>query len=159
MAPAMHTDTLAPTCQNPECSYVLWQNAHPAVAGIITREDGAVLLTRRGIEPDIGKYDLPGGFLQEDEKPEDGIVREVREELGIETRVKRIIGHEVDGYGDNDYYVLNICFELEVINGEPTAREEIEDIEWISKDTLLSVPLAFNNNEKFLTLWLSQQQK
>lgn len=48
-------------------------------------EKGEVLISERGIDPNKGCLDLPGGFLELNESLEDGLVREVREELGLET--------------------------------------------------------------------------
>ena len=45
--------------------------------------DGRVLIGRRKIEPKQGHWDLPGGFLEEGEKPLDGLRREFLEETGL----------------------------------------------------------------------------
>ena len=46
--------------------------------------DGLVMLTRRAREPQAGWWDLPGGFLEPGEHPEAALIREVREELGVD---------------------------------------------------------------------------
>ena len=62
--------------------------------------DGRLLLLRRTIEPWLGCWDIPGGFCEPDEHPEATVVREVREEAGLEVRVTRPLGVWLDTYGD-----------------------------------------------------------
>ena len=50
----------------PACGSQYWANSAPAVEGLLQR-DGRVLLARRAIEPRLGFWDLPGGFLEEAE--------------------------------------------------------------------------------------------
>ena len=56
----------------PSCGAQYWANSIPGVQGILER-GGRVLLARRGREPRLGYWDLPGGFLHENETPEDGL--------------------------------------------------------------------------------------
>jgi len=70
----------------PSCDFHFWLGSKPAVAAILLRTAGGnpqILLTRRGIEPYKGEWDLPGGFLGNGEKPEEGLARELREESPI----------------------------------------------------------------------------
>jgi len=67
----------------PTCAFRLFLNAAAAVA-LLLECRGEVLLTVRAHEPGRGLLDLPGGFLDAGETYEDGVRREVREELGIE---------------------------------------------------------------------------
>lgn len=60
-----------------------------SVAGAVIRDDGRFLAIRRR---DNGTWELPGGVLELDETPEDGVVREVREETGILVKVDRLTG-------------------------------------------------------------------
>ena len=158
MSVTNYDDTKAPACQSESCGYIFWQNASPTVAAIITREDGKVLMTVRDIEPDAGKLDLPGGFLHEDELPEDGLAREIREELGVEIGEIQFICHTIDTYGDNDYYVLGSTFEAKITAGTPTPKTEIAAIEWKDPQFIDREQLAFTNNEKVLDIWMSRQR-
>ncbi len=58
-----------------------------------------MLLARRKFEPQAGKWDLPGGFLEEDEEPLDGLRRELREETGVEIEPLELAGIWADRYG------------------------------------------------------------
>ena len=63
---------------------MLYDNPAPTATAIVTRADGAILLTRRAIEPAFGMLDLPGGFIEAAEDPEQAVKRELREETGLE---------------------------------------------------------------------------
>jgi 8-oxo-dGTP diphosphatase len=71
----------------------------PCTAVLIERA-GRVLLSQRAHEPWAGRWEVPGGFLDQGEHPEDGARREVREELGIEVELTGLLGiyvHPVAG--------------------------------------------------------------
>jgi len=71
-----------------DCGFHFFVNASAAVAALIFNEKGELLFTRRAVEPDAGKLDLPGGFADFGESAEEALKRELEEELGIE--VERI---------------------------------------------------------------------
>ena len=63
------------------------------VAGIIRRGNTILVIRRSPSDTFLpGAWDLPGGGLERDERPEEGIVREVLEETGLRTRVARFLG-------------------------------------------------------------------
>ena len=66
----------------PNCTFIDWRNAKPCAGALVLR-DGKVLLVKRGIEPFKGCWDIPGGFLESHETPEQAAIRELREETGL----------------------------------------------------------------------------
>src|SRR2546425_6918757 len=74
----------------PPASDAMAAGAHPSVAvdGIVLQE-GKLVAVRRMNEPYRGMPALPGGFVELGETTVEAVVREVREETGLETRVKR----------------------------------------------------------------------
>jgi ADP-ribose pyrophosphatase YjhB (NUDIX family) len=88
-----------------ECRFEFWQNSKPAVGALIVRtnsERPSLLLTRRGIEPHKGTWDCPGGYLENGEHPEEGLARELREELGVTIARPRLLTVAIDEYPRND---------------------------------------------------------
>jgi len=79
-----------PVCADVSCGYVFWDNPIPVVAGIVEHE-GRLVFARNALWPK-GMYGLVTGFLEPRETPEDGVVREVAEELGIEARITTFVG-------------------------------------------------------------------
>ena len=65
------------------CGFTYYHNIAAAVAIVFTFED-KVLFTVRNVDPDKGKWDLPGGFIDPNETAEEAACREIKEELGIE---------------------------------------------------------------------------
>lgn len=67
-----------------DCGFTFYPNAAAATVAVIVNESGELLCIRRGREPAKGTLDLPGGFVDPGESITDGLLREVREELGAE---------------------------------------------------------------------------
>jgi mutator protein MutT len=142
-----------PVCQNPSCGFVFWQNPKPTVSAIIVNEQQEVLLAVRGIEPYRGKLDLPGGFLQEGEHPDEGIKREIREELGVDVELADNLGIIMDRYGQGGDSTLNITFVAKISGGTPHAADDVARITWVNSKEVKREQFAFANNWEFLKRW------
>ncbi len=70
-----------PVCES--CDYIHFQEPKVAAAALIV-QDGRVLLVRRSMQPERGKWTLPAGFVDADEDPAEAAVREVFEETHLE---------------------------------------------------------------------------
>lgn len=73
------------------CGFVYYYNPSTATAALIENERGELLVVRRAKEPARGTLDLPGGFCDCGETAEEGVVREIREETGLQARVERYL--------------------------------------------------------------------
>ena len=108
----------------PACGSEYCANSAPAVQGVLER-DGRVLLAKRAIEPRLGYWDLPGGFLEEGEEPLDGLRREFREETGLEVEPVEWLGAFLDPY--NHYFVLGLTWVVHA-DGEPRAADDVAEL-------------------------------
>ncbi len=79
-----------PACEAPGCGFVHWGNPTPVVAAIV-EHDGEVLLARAKDWPEK-LFGLVTGFLEAGETAEAGVLREVKEELGLEGEVVSLVG-------------------------------------------------------------------
>ena len=89
-------ELLLPTEERPRlvcmnCGYIHYLNPK-VVCGTLPIEDGGVWLLRRGIEPRLGYWTYPAGFLELDESTEEGAIRETREELGCDVSIDGLFG-------------------------------------------------------------------
>ena len=75
----------------PNDDFVLWRDPK-VVTSVVVIHDGKLVLGRRSIEPALGLWCLPGGFVNHDEDPVDAARRECREEIGAEVEVTRLLG-------------------------------------------------------------------
>ncbi len=144
------------------CGRVHYRNAKPCAGALITR-DGRVLLGRRGIQPYLGYWDLPGGFLEEDELPEVGAAREMREETGLEVRLIELLGFYMDryGYDDTGAYCLNVYYVAEIVSGQACPADDVAELAWFAPDELPD-KLAFEHVRVVLddwVRWVSKDQR
>ena len=117
------------------CAAIHYKNSKPT-SSVLAIRDGAVLLIKRGIEPYKGWWDIPGGFLNSGEHPEDGAKREFLEETGLEIRLTHMLGFWMDKYGPIDLDILNICYAAEVLGGHAQASTDAVEIGWFPLDAL-----------------------
>jgi 8-oxo-dGTP diphosphatase len=114
--------------------------------------DGRVLLVRRAIEPFYGYWDIPGGFLEAEEHPAAGVMREIEEETGLCIQLTALLGIYVDTYGAGGEYTLNIHYLAEVVSGEPRPASDVSELAWFAPHELPS-DLAFHSDYQALEDW------
>ena len=79
-------------CSNSECKFIFYNNPTPVVAAIVEYEKDTVILAHNTLWPPKW-YALITGFVEEGENPDDTVVREVKEELGLDAKVEKFVGH------------------------------------------------------------------
>ena len=114
--------------------------------------DGRALVSKRGRDPEKGRYDVPGGFLAAGEEALDGLRRELKEELGVETEVTfddfvQIATHT---YGDEGDYTLAIGFRAHLVSGEPTADDDVEELKWVTRDEVEDLDFAWEHDRELV---------
>ncbi len=77
-------------CPDTGCGFIAWNNPIPIVAAIVEHDEHIVLVRSHGW-PDTW-YGLVAGFLEAGERPEEGVLREVEEEIGIAVRNPSFVG-------------------------------------------------------------------
>ncbi len=140
------------------CGYVAYANASPAACALCVDHAGRILLTRRRWEPYAGMWDLPGGFLGEDEHPLDALRRELLEETGLEVEPTEWFGAFLVPYGETPgaRVVLNLVWLAEVRAGEPQAADDVSELRWFARDEL--PPLEEVAMAEPLARWLEGRQ-
>lgn len=135
------------------CGRVHYRSSKPCV-GVLAVRDGRLLLVRRRIEPFRGYWDIPGGFLEEGESPEQGGVREVREETGLEIRLTDLFGFYMGRYTYQEEVgtTLNVYFLAEVEGGSEQAGDDAVALDWFPPDAL-PTRIAFDHARLVLEDW------
>ena len=107
-------------------------------AGII-RKNGSVLLARRSPgEKLAGFWEFPGGKVENGETPEACLVRELKEELGIQTRVGEKFSENLYQYDHGRFCI--VAYFVDWITGDP--RPNVHDrLEWVKIDDLMGYKL------------------
>lgn len=77
-----------PTC--PHCGFIHFRDPKVAVIGFVT-QGKRVLLVQRAMDPEKGKWALPGGFMDAGEMPEEALRRELREEVSLEVDIGELL--------------------------------------------------------------------
>ncbi|WP_435974226.1 (deoxy)nucleoside triphosphate pyrophosphohydrolase [Streptomyces sp. Qhu_M48] len=105
------------------------------VAGALY-DRGRLLAARRSAPVELaGRWELPGGKLEPGESPEAALVRELREELGVEVEP----GERIPGeWPLKPGYVLRV-WTARLLSGEPRPLEDHDALRWLSRSELDSV--------------------
>ena len=122
---------LRPVC--PKCGHIAFRNAKPAV-GLLIEKKGALLLVRRERAPFKGYWDIPGGFLEENEDPRAGARREAREETGLRIGIDELIGVYHDRSGED--YTLNLYYKAHVVGGREKPGDDADDLRWFAVEDI-----------------------
>ena len=112
LVPAQHGGRSRLACSDSRCGFVHWNNPVPVVAAVAER-DGGIIQVRSHGWPE-GWYGLITGFLEAGETPEQAVVREVEEEIGLPASLG-------DFLGLYPFYRMNqllICYHVTVADGD-----------------------------------------
>lgn len=141
------------------CGRIHYRNAKPCAGALVVR-DGRLLLVKRRIEPYLGYWDIPGGFLEADELPQTGAVREVREETGLDVRLTELFDFYMGrySYDESGDRCLNVYFLAEVVGGVERPSDDAADLAWFAPDELPE-RIAFEHARRVLSDWVRRTKE
>lgn len=141
------------------CGRRSYLNSKAAAGGLVVR-DGRVLLVRRKFEPFKDWWDIPGGFLETGEHPNDAVVREVREETGLEVRPTELVGIYMDKYGDGPDAddTMNLYYVAEIVGGAEQPGDDAVELGWFRPDALPE-NVAFETGRAVLADWRAGRRR
>jgi len=113
------------------------QQKSPAVTvdGVIIK-DQLILLVQRRHEPFQGLWALPGGFVEYGETTEQAVTREVREETGLETIVRGLLGVYSDPNRDPRGHTITVAYLVTSIGGDLIAGDDAASVRYFKRDEL-----------------------
>ena len=127
-------NALSRHCAN--CGFTFYQNPRASTAAFILNDKGELLVARRGKEPAKGTLDLPGGFVDNDENAEQGMVREIKEETGLDidpdTVEYQFSIPNVYHYSGMDIHTLDLYFLCHITGeAEVKADDDAAELQWV----------------------------
>ncbi|HLJ69326.1 MAG TPA: NUDIX hydrolase [Chloroflexota bacterium] len=135
-----------------QCGRINYQNPN-VVAGVIPVTEGRVWLLRRAIEPRYGAWTFPAGFMELGETVEEAAMRETREELNMEVRIRGLL----NVYSRPSVPSVVIVYLADALTPPSGGRETLEFASFAPSE----VPwqeLAFWNTEAALREWLETRK-
>jgi 8-oxo-dGTP diphosphatase len=100
--------------------------------GAVVVADGQLLLVQRGRGPGAGSWSVPGGRVEPGETLAQAVVRELREETGLDGECGAFLGW-VERIGDDHHFVI-LDFRVTVAGGEPVAGDDAAAVRWLPVD-------------------------
>ena len=125
-----------------KCRQVVYIDPKIAAVVLVCSEKG-LLLVRRGIEPNLGHWSLPSGYVDRGENVESAAIREVWEETRLEISLTKLQGI-YSGIGP----VVLAVYQATPLKGDPAVGSEVTEVAWFRIDELPSLP--FPHDDKII---------
>ncbi len=134
------------------CGFVYFQGPKLVAGCFVVDDAGRVLLLRRGIEPSLGLWTFPGGFVDLGETPAEAARRETVEEVGMEVRLGRVLGI----YADRAHPLYPVVVFLARPGDEaPALSAEAAEVRYFAPAEIPWSELAFPTTRDALTDWVA----
>lgn len=127
------------------CSFIFYQDPK-VVAGTVFTLDGGIVLLKRGVEPALGKWVFPGGYVDRGESVQDAAVRETKEESQLDVKLGPLLN--VYSYPRSPNVI--VVYTADVIGGRLTAADESLEAGIFSPKELPWHDLAFDSTRDAL---------
>jgi len=121
------------TCSSDTCSFVHWDNPTPVVAAIVELDGKVIMIRNKGWPEKM--FGIVSGFLEKGETPDDAILREVKEELGLDGKIESFIGY----YSFFEMNQLILTYHI-AAKGEITVGDELEEIRVVEPERIKPWP-------------------
>ncbi|MBA2700942.1 MAG: NUDIX hydrolase [Chloroflexi bacterium] len=137
-----------------DCGHVAYVNPRLVVTTLPLTESGEIVLLRRGIEPGLGAWAQPGGFLEIDETVNQAAIRETWEETGLLVEPGDIVGL----YTRLEAAVVTIAFEARIVGGTAAPTPEALEIQAFAPEAIPWSGIAFKTTTWALRDWLRRRR-
>ena len=121
-----------------QCEFILYQDPKLVACSIVEIENKIVLL-RRAIDPQKGKWVIPGGYVDQGEKVENAAIRETLEECGIQTRLKSLLGV----YSYTGRVAVVVVYVADYVAGDLVVDDESQEVRLCTAEEIPWDDLAF----------------
>jgi ADP-ribose pyrophosphatase YjhB (NUDIX family) len=136
------------------CGHIAYVNPRLVATTIPVTDSGEVVLIRRGFEPGRGFWAQPGGFLEIDETPTEGAIRETLEETGLVVAPGEVIGL----YARLEAAVVVLVYEATIVGGAMRTSREALEVRTFGPDDIPWQEIAFKTTWWALVDWLGKRR-
>ena len=109
-------------------------------------KNNSIILIRRKNEPFKNFWALPGGFVEYNETVEHAVIREAREETGLDVKVVKLIGVYSEPERDPRGHTVSVVFLCSVVGGDLKADTDARDVRKFNINSLDDLKLAFDHD-------------
>ncbi len=141
-----HEGKTRPHCH--ECGQTVFLDPKVAAVVLTTVED-KIVMVKRGVEPAMGRWAFPSGYVDRGETVEDAARREVEEETGLIVEVTNLLGV----YSNTGQRVVLVAYAANVLGGSMQAGHDAREVGLFGADELPDLP--FPNDNAILCDWLA----
>lgn len=138
----------------PACNYIYFTDPKVGV-GVMVLKGNSILLVKRSMQPNRGKWSLPAGYLDYGEDPQVTAEREVQEETGLRVSVTDLVGvyynAESIEHGGASIFIL---YQARILGGQLQAGDDADEAGLFGPDELPD--LAFDSTHDAIRLWLGE---
>ena len=131
--------------------------------GVVIVCNGRILLEKRKNEPGKGKWSIPGGLVELGEEVEQTVIREVKEETGLEVEkpehIDVVSNFEMDEKGRIKYHFVIIDYFVKLKGGKLKASSDAAELRWVEFDEVEKYDLTkifreffVRNHEKLINM-------
>jgi ADP-ribose pyrophosphatase YjhB (NUDIX family) len=138
----------------PSCDYIYFTDPKVGV-GVLLVQEGKVLLVRRLMNPEKGKWSLPAGFLDRGEDPKETAVRETFEETNLHVAVDELVDVYFNPTAKGPGASIFILYRARLLGGEPRAGDDADAVGFFALDDLPSI--AFDSTRAAIEQLISNQ--
>jgi len=139
------------------CGFVYYFNSSAATAIFITNRVGELLVVRRANDPAKGSFDLPGGFIDLYETAEEAIVREVKEETGLQISSPNYLFSlpNIYRYSGFDVHTIDMFFQysIDTFSGMH-AGDDAEALFFLEKNAIHPETFGLDSVRRAIEMWL-----
>ena len=130
----------------PACGFVVFLDPKVAAVALVIDGDGLVMV-KRGVEPEYGKWAFPSGYVDRGEVVEAAAIREVKEETGLDVELDKLIGV----YSLAGSAVVLVVYLAHVVGGEVAVGHDALAVKTFAVDDLPALP--FPHDEQIMRDW------
>jgi len=136
------------------CGHIAYVNPRLVTTTIPVTETGDIVLIRRGFQPGRGLWAQPGGFLEVDETPTEGAIRETLEETGLVVSPGEVVGL----YARLEAAVVVLVYEARIVGGEVRTSPEALEVRTFAPGEIPWPDIAFKTTWWALVDWLATRR-